>query len=222
VDRKLVNWYTFFMKIKYVNGADIRNTTNTDFAAYLTTIYDAAVPKGELWLESSLKPETAFFLHVVETEEKMYRAALAAARKKLGRQLTTEEKNVIMVREFIKIRALLSKEGKKHGPPPPFVKKLERRGRLTLMWVNGAIVRKYIDPYFSLGGHHFVYSYIPKNEIWIDDLNYPEDQEFTIIHELHERTLMARGMDYHSAHDYALAEERYHRRKAGVARFING
>jgi len=184
------------MKIKYVNGADIRNTTDTDFAGFSTSNYSPLVPKGAVWMEQYLKPEKDLMLHIIETEKKF--------------------------RQFKDARTFLEKEARKRGPCPPFAKKRERRSGRTLVWVDGATVRKFLDPYFFLGGHDLVYSYIPKNEIWIDALNYSNDQQFTIIHELKERVLMARGMEYHSAHDYALAEERHYRRKAGVARFENG
>jgi len=186
------------MKLRMVDGFKIRNTTNTNFAGFAAHAYDPVVPKGELWIEDYLKPEKELMIHVVETEQRYRR------------------------RTFAFIRARLQKEAAKHGTPPPFIKKRERLGSLTIISVDGAIVRKYLDPYFFLGGHDLVYSYIPKKEIWIDLLNNAKDNKFTLIHERHERKLMARGMEYASAHDYALAEERYHRRKAGVAHFTNG
>lgn len=196
--RKLVTVYTIDMKIRFVNGVKIRNTTNTDFAGFATQQYDPAVPKGEVWIEDYLKPERGLVLHMVDTEKRYAH------------------------RSFAFIRELLQKEAQKNGAPPVFAKKREHQGSLTVVWVDGAIVRRYIDPYFFLGGHDLVYPYIPKKEIWIDVRAYKTDQPFTLIHELHERSLMARGMDYQSAHDFALAQERYHRRKRGVAKFING
>lgn len=196
MDRKLVSWYTSVMKIRLVDGFKIRNTTNTDFAGFATHEYDPAIPRGELWLENYLKPEKELMLHIVKTERRF--------------------------RRFADARAFLQKEARAERPHSDFTKKREHHGRLTILFVDGAIVRKYIDPYFFLGGHDLVYSYIPKKEIWIDVRDYQKDQPFTIIHELHERALMARGMDYPSAHDYAIAEERYHRRKKGVAKFTNG
>ena len=196
MDRKLVNWYTSVMKIRLVDGFKIRNTTNTDFAGFATHEYDLAIPRDELWLENYLKPEKELVLHIVKTERKF--------------------------RRFADARAFLQKEAQARPDRPAFIKKRARRGPLSVVYVDGAVVRKHLDPYFILGGHDLIYSYIPKNEIWIDARDYPKDQPFTIIHELHERALMARGMDYASAHDYAIAEERYHRRKKGVARFING
>ncbi|MDO8435516.1 MAG: hypothetical protein Q7S89_02430, partial [bacterium] len=100
--------------------------------------------------------------------------------------------------------------------------KSEKRAGITMKYVDGSLVRKHLDPFFFHGGHHYVYDYIPKNEVWLDDQNYSHDQIFTIAHELKERTLMAKGMDYPSAHDFALAEERFLRRKQGVAHFLNG
>lgn len=187
------------MRIKWVNGYTIRNTTNTDFAGFATHDYEPRVPKGEVWIENTLKREKNHFLRLVKTE-----------------------KNIKNVRQFARLRKQLAQEAKRRGTPPPFVRTIERRGSLNIMFVDGAIVRKYFDAYFLLGGHHYVYPYIPKNEVWIDDLNYADDHEFTLIHELHERNLMKKDVDYASAHDYALAEERFWRRKKGVAHFING
>lgn len=184
------------MRIRWVNGYTIRNTTNTDFAGFATHEYDPQVPKGEVWIENTLKREKKHFMRLVKAEKK-HRS----------------------VKQFARLRKELAREAKKHGVPPPFVRSIEKQGSLKIVFVDGAIVRKYFDAYFLLGGHHYVYRYIPKNEIWIDDLNYTDDQEFTIIHELHERNLMKKGMDYASAHDYSLAEERFWRRKKGVARF---
>lgn len=184
------------MKIKLVDGFKIRNTINTDFAGFATHEYDPTIPRGVLWLEDYLKQEKDLFLHIIKTERKFSR--------------------------FADARAFLQKEAQARPDRPAFIKKRASHGPLSVVYVDGAVVRKYLDPYFILGGHDLVYSYIPKNEIWIDARNNKKDNEFTLIHELHERALMARGMDYASAHDYAIAEERYHRRKNGVAKFTNG
>jgi hypothetical protein len=53
---------------------------------------------------------------------------------------------------------------------------------------------------FTEGGHDKVYGFIPEGEIWIEeDLN-PKERDFVFLHELHERNLMSKGMDYDSAH----------------------
>ncbi|MBU2053184.1 MAG: hypothetical protein KJ721_03000 [Nanoarchaeota archaeon] len=67
--------------------------------------------------------------------------------------------------------------------------------------VNGELVRDifYID--FSEGGHDKVYFFVPEKEIWIDDDITPHERKFVLLHELHERILMAKGMKYIQAHE---------------------
>jgi hypothetical protein len=45
-----------------------------------------------------------------------------------------------------------------------------------------------------------VYHFIPEDEIWIDDDISQRERKFIILHEMHERNLMEKGMDYPSAH----------------------
>lgn len=187
-------------KLKLVDGYKIRNTLDTNFAGYSTADYAAYVPAGEIWLEDYLQPERAHFLNLATRETRWFKQG----------------------KSFEQLWGELTQEAQKQLPRPEFALKSQQKNGLKIIYVNGALVRKFFDPYFLLGGHDLVYPYIPANEIWLDALNYEKDQPFTLIHELHERRLMAKKMDYESAHDFALAQERYWRRKKGVARFLNG
>ena len=70
--------------------------------------------------------------------------------------------------------------------------------------VDGKYVRLHNDIDFLDGGHHLVYSFIPDDEIWIDDQQSPEEAYYTTIHELAENKLMEdKGMDYEAAHNIA-------------------
>lgn len=78
------------------------------------------------------------------------------------------------------------------------------------------MVRQYIDPEFVFGGHEFVYSYIPHNEIWLDGLQNPREIPYTLLHEMIELKQMKAGMTYDQAHDIATAFDKAHRRADGV------
>jgi hypothetical protein len=71
--------------------------------------------------------------------------------------------------------------------------------------VDGEAVRKdHIE--FTMGGHGYVYDYIPRDEIWIDEnLNdKPYDRYATIKHELFEvKKMRDKGLDYEAAHELA-------------------
>jgi hypothetical protein len=74
--------------------------------------------------------------------------------------------------------------------------------------VDGAAVRREIFPEFLYGGNAQRYLFIPSKEIWIDNTIACEEYEYTVAHELLERSLMAKkGMSYDNAHNRALALE---------------
>lgn len=67
--------------------------------------------------------------------------------------------------------------------------------------VDGAAVRNRFTSRFIGGGHHWVYPWIPENEVWIEEATPEEDQPYYLLHELHERKLMQRdALDYDTAH----------------------
>jgi hypothetical protein len=78
-------------------------------------------------------------------------------------------------------------------------------------FVKGRLVRSMYDVEFTEGGHDCVYEFVPQNEVWIDDDVHEEERGFVLFHELHERNLMAKGMDYDTAHDEASRLERHYR-----------
>lgn len=54
---------------------------------------------------------------------------------------------------------------------------------------------------FIGGGHHYVYRYIPENEIWIENIADAEEQRKILAHELVERMLMRHlHLKYEVAH----------------------
>ncbi|MBI4138843.1 hypothetical protein HY479_01695 [Candidatus Uhrbacteria bacterium] len=186
------------MNVKIVDAAKIRNTIDTDFSGIGTHGDYPYIPLGELWIDRYLKDEQALFVKLWRLERSMRGKSFRLIREKAKKTFSAPAKT------------------------PVAIKKSIRKGPLMIRYVDGANVRKAFDPYFLLGGHDLVYSYIPKKEIWIDVRSNPKDWKYTLIHELDERDRMARGMDYDNAHDFAIATERMARRKDGVADFSRG
>ncbi|MBU1034283.1 hypothetical protein KKF59_02095 [Patescibacteria group bacterium] len=186
------------MKIKIVDASKIRNTIDTDFSGVGTHADYPFIPLGELWIDKHLKNEKALFISLLKLEKKM--------RGKPFRLIREHAKKTLTVPKRAKVE----------------IKSREQKGAITLNYVIGAEVRKKLDPYFLLGGHDLIYSYIPKNNIWIDLKVNPKELKYTLIHEMEERARMAKGMSYLDAHDFAIATERAARRKDGVADFIRG
>ncbi len=74
--------------------------------------------------------------------------------------------------------------------------------------VDGAVVRREIYNEFLYGGNPERYTFVPDDEIWIDNSISAEEYETTLAHELNERSLMAKfSMTYFGAHDSSLQLE---------------
>ncbi len=92
------------------------------------------------------------------------------------------------------------------------VDRIERYSTRALsVWiVRSDVIRDlfYID--FTEGGHAFVYPFVPISEVWIDEDLTPHERPFVVLHELHERNLMAQHRyDYPRAHRSASAVEEF-------------
>jgi hypothetical protein len=77
-------------------------------------------------------------------------------------------------------------------------KKLETP--VSVWIVDGRLVSNVFDVDFTESGHDYVYEFVPENEVSLDnDLNEAE-RPYVLLHELHERNLMAQGWNYDRAH----------------------
>src|ERR1700690_2359391 len=75
--------------------------------------------------------------------------------------------------------------------------------------VDGEAGRRDVYPSFLYGGNPQRYPFIPQKEIWIDNAIAADEFEYTVAHEILERSLMSRqGMTYDDAHNRALKLER--------------
>jgi hypothetical protein len=75
--------------------------------------------------------------------------------------------------------------------------------RIDICAVDGGQARQQ-DQSFSVGGHHYVYPFIPENEVWIEKGNHGKDLSTLIGHEVTERDMMKRqGLTYDQAHPIA-------------------
>lgn len=71
---------------------------------------------------------------------------------------------------------------------------------VRILAIDGAVARKH-DQSFSVGGHHYIYPWIPEDEIWIEAGLSGNDLSAIIVHELTEREIMKRlHMQYEQAH----------------------
>lgn len=188
-----------FRHIHWLDGFMVRNS-NPDFDLVASSIVSGApfnghpqptVPEGELWIDRRYRREKDFLLQVHAIEATHYPAW-----------------------SYARIRRLLKRRLCQRGTPPNFVVRRERHQGIDIIYVRGDVVRRWIDPAFIFGGHHLVYRYIPKNEVWIDARQDPREAPFTLLHELHERRSMLLGASYNEAHAKATEVEYAARRRS--------
>jgi hypothetical protein len=85
--------------------------------------------------------------------------------------------------------------------------------KLRIRFVDGGKVRKSVERRFMIGGHDKLYKKIPKREIWIDKALSMRKRADIILHELHERNIMAkRHLSYKKAHRLANSMESRYRK----------
>jgi hypothetical protein len=98
---------------------------------------------------------------------------------------------------------------------PPYIRKADERGRITVWIVDGSYVRGHIDEEFTNFGQHYRFLYIPLDEFWIDHEAKEDETNFFIDHLRVEHRLMAKGKPYDDALAEADRQERIERRRAG-------
>jgi len=88
-------------------------------------------------------------------------------------------------------------------------------GRIKVYRVPGKPIRNHIDVDYTVGGHHYVYPFIPVDEAWIEDTLVGMDKDAIVHHEIVELVLMANGMKYKEAHRKAtIAESKFRKSRA--------
>lgn len=103
-----------------------------------------------------------------------------------------------------------------------YLKKLGKRGRISIWLVDGRRIRSDLDREFTNFGQHFRFPFIPENEFWIDKEAVPDERRFFIDRLLLEWRLMKKGKPYYVASELADAKERSEReRTADYRKIVN-
>jgi hypothetical protein len=184
-----------------VNGKYIRENFDPDFTNFgQHYAYPKFIPKNEFWLDREFAggEEHYFIANLFVEHELMSKGYNYAAAHGEAQKVEMQERA-----RDAKLRQV------KKLPKKDVLKKIRKKliktykDSLDVYVIDGSLVRGlyYLD--FTIGGHDKVYDFVPENEIWIDDDVWPDEVFFSLIHELHERRLMAGGADYATAHNDA-------------------
>ena len=181
-----------------VDGADIRGHVDEEFTNFGQHYRYSYIPKNEFWIDQEAEhDERAFFIdHLLVEHDLMAKGA------SYGDALTQADHVERKERRRVGDVRKVTHQGKEL-PDATIVhehlwKKLEKG--VSVWIVNGRLVRSAFDIDFTAGGHDHVYEFIPEAEIWIDDAIEEKERGFVLLHELHERNRMEKGMPYSKAH----------------------
>lgn len=179
-----------------VDGEYIRENLDEEFTNFGQHYRFSFIPKNEFWIDKENdEGEGKYFIDHLLTENRLmsegksYHTAImkADAIEKRERGNSTI------------FRAVQKKKFEKKKILEEIHKKLLKKfsNKKIKMWiVDGELVRDMFFIDFTEGGNDKIYDFIPDGEIWVDDDTSPKERKFILLHELHERNLMAKGMGY--------------------------
>lgn len=199
-------------KVWIVDGKYIRDNIEEEFTNYAQHDNFSFIPEDEFWIDKERNPgEEKYFIDFMLAFNRFFS-------KGISYNKSWDMANKIEKRERSKSK-LMKKELKikkaKGNLLNTVYKKLLKEygdGKIKVWIVNGELVRDLFFLDFTEGGHDKVYSFIPEKEVWIDDDLELYERKFVILHELHERNLMSKGMIYNLAHKSSSKIEYYCRK----------
>lgn len=181
-----------------VDGMFVRNKLNSEFTNCGQHYRFPVIPTNEFWLDKEYAPgEEDFYVHHLLVEWRLMRGGMDYVHAlSYADRSERAERRKSKVMKKLRYKTLTPENLKRVHK-----KKLATYSNGLIVWlVRGELVRDLCFNDYTEGGHDFVYPFVPKQEVWIDDDLGEQERAFVLLHEVHERRLMATGMDYHHAH----------------------
>jgi hypothetical protein len=186
-------------RVWLVDGRFIRTRIDEEFTNFGQHFRFRFIPRNEFWIDHLHAPgEEHFYIDHLLVENRLmaegmdYDRALARA----DRAELKERRKIDYIQKGID-------PGR---PKTAYVRRIHKRLLKTYsnglkVWIaDGELVRDLFFIDYTEGGHDKVYRFIPKAEVWLDDDLTAGERRYVLLHEVHERRLMAGGMDYTHAH----------------------
>lgn len=186
-----------------VDGNYVRRHMEIDFTNFgQHYAWPKLIPKNEFWIDKEQSEnELKYFVAHLKTEYDLM---------KRGASYETALRKAEEVEDNMRMARYTPKEITQHKVNPKMVHKklwMKASNGVEIWIVDGRKVRDFYYTDFTEGGHEFVYDWVPPMEVWMDDDLSMKEFKFVLLHELHERNLMAKGMDYIPAHQRSLKIE---------------
>jgi hypothetical protein len=187
------------LQVWIVDGAYIRSHIDEEFVNFGQHYRYPYIPVNELWIDREAEHnERRFFIDHLLVEHRLMAGGMPYD-EAIVKADQTERKERRRAGDVAKLTH--------HGKQLPDGKDVHERlwqklkTGISVWIVNGRMVRSVFDIDFTEGGHDYVYEFVPENEVWIDDAIVEAERGYVLLHELHERNQMAKGLPYDTAHD---------------------
>lgn len=180
-------------KVWLVDGKYIRDNIDEEFTNFGQHYQFDFIPKNEFWIDKEGSPgERKIYIEIMLMMNKFMKQGMD--HEEAVEKVNAFEKDK---REKTKLIQEVVNGNSKDIVNSVHIKLLKEYSKYLDVWiVNGEAVRGLFFLDFTQGGHHYVYPFVPKNEVWIDDDIRESEIKFVLLHELHERRLMAKGGKY--------------------------
>lgn len=193
-----------------VNGLAVRNASQQDeeFGNFAThDEFPDVIGEREVWISEKLAArEGVFFTANALT----YLAKVAAGATDRGYDAGIEAERAL--REAV--NGVEFRDGRPHKRVPDelylseYLTLPDPKGTVSVRLVDGNLARSYYKTDYTQGGHGYVYPWVPKFQIWVEDGTDHREIPFVVCHEYLERRLMRdAGLGYNRAHEIASALE---------------
>jgi hypothetical protein len=182
-----------------VDGTYIRGHIDEEFTNFGQHYRYKYIPLNEFWIDREAQhDEYRFFIDHLLVEYRLMAKGMSYddALVKADHEERKERRRAGDLDKITKGGQTLPEEKSVHER---LWKKLENG--VSVWIVNGRLVRSVFDIDYTEGGHDYVYEFVPRNEVWIDDAIEENERGYVLLHELHERNRMSRGWTYSKAHD---------------------
>ncbi len=207
-----------------VNGFAVRDVAKPDeeFGNFATKDeFPNLIPKGEIWISEKLaEKEGIFFIANGLTQRLRCQAGISEERA-YDDGLEVER----LLRE--KLNGIEFRDGKPHKTVPReiyldvYLTLPDPKEDVEVWLVDGNLVRSYYKIDYTQGGHGYVYAWVPKLQIWVEDGVDHREIPYITAHEYIERRLMRDAhLGYDRAHKVCSAMEFDLRKNGEVKRFL--
>jgi len=186
-------------KVWFVDGEYIRTKIDEEFTNYGQHYRFSFIPKNEFWIDTERSLG----------EERYYIDSMLMMHRLLAKGVPHDEAvcRADVMEKSERAKGVVLAKGIGDMPREELLKKVRIKQikkycnkRVSVWIVDGELVRSLFFLDFTEGGHDKVYKFVPEGEVWIDNDVSLSERKFVLLHELHERNLMAKGMCYDDAH----------------------